>query len=265
MREITGEEVREIQKTILNVVAEFCQANGIRYWIDCGTLLGAIRHGGYIPWDDDIDVGMLREDYERFSEIFNAHNDRYYFACFENTPSFYVPHGKVCDTATILYEPDEHGHKFSINIDIFVYDNAPDKESELERMFFYRDVLRKAHFFQNQHVLYQGNLVKYLYHRVRKMVSQVIFSHNLVEKMINHAQKYRNSQTMRVGNFTAFAKMSCNKRVFDSFVDVSFEGKQYKAPIGYDEWLRSFYGDYMVLPPEDKRVSHHKYKAYMVD
>ena len=103
------EEVKQIQLGILDVVADFCDQNQIQYWIDSGTLLGAIRHKGYIPWDDDIDVGMLREDYDRFTKLFNEKNDRFQFCCIENSPEFFVPHGKVTDTSTVLYEPNEDG------------------------------------------------------------------------------------------------------------------------------------------------------------
>ena len=80
MRKVELEELRKIQISILDVVADFCEKHKINYWIDSGTLLGAIRHKGYIPWDDDIDIGMLREDYDKFKKLFNQYNDRYLYA-----------------------------------------------------------------------------------------------------------------------------------------------------------------------------------------
>ena len=77
MKQITLEELKRIQLSILDRVAEFCEKNAINYWLDCGTLLGAVRHKGYIPWDDDIDIGMLRPDYDRFLKTFNEKNDVY--------------------------------------------------------------------------------------------------------------------------------------------------------------------------------------------
>ena len=134
MQRIDSKELKKIQLEILDAATSFCEQNGIRYWLDCGTLLGAIRHKGYIPWDDDVDLGMLREDYDRFLTLFNRENSKYKFVCIENSPDFYLAHGKVCDTETLLYEPDENGYKLHVNIDIFVYDNAPNDDGEIERI-----------------------------------------------------------------------------------------------------------------------------------
>lgn len=262
MERLNVDGLRKIQLEILDVVAEFCEQNDIQYWIDSGTLLGAIRHKGYIPWDDDIDLGMLREDYDRFAQIFNEKNDRYKFLCVENTPSFYVPHGKVCDTTTVLYEPDEKGHKTSINIDIFVYDNAPDNDDEVKKMYDRRDFLRMLYNTKTNREIRSTNLLKKLVKYALRVVLRLFGPNDLILRMSKNSKKYAQKSTKRVGNFTSFTRMVCDKRVFNSYIDVEFEGKLYKAPVGYDEWLRSFYNNYMELPPVEKRVSHHSFVAY---
>ena len=103
MEEMTLEEIKKNEKEILDVVAKFCDERKIKYWIDCGTLLGAIRHKGFIPWDDDIDLGMLRPDYDRFMKEFNGYNSRYEFHCFENDSNWIRAFGRVVDTETITH------------------------------------------------------------------------------------------------------------------------------------------------------------------
>lgn len=264
MRRATVEEVKKIQIELLDLVADFCEKNEIAYWIDCGTLLGAIRHKGYIPWDDDIDVGMLRVDFERFSELFNNRNDQYYFICAENTPDAYYAHGKVLDRTTTLYEPDEKGYKTCINIDIFVYDNVPNEEIA-KKMYDRRDKCRFFHGTRFAHGRPSGNALRrtmvYIFRYMLKLVPKGFF----IQKMARNAKQYKKQETKYVGNFTSYARMICEKEVFDSFTTAEFEGKEYRIPIGYDRWLRAFYGDYMQLPPEEKRVSHHKFEAYVND
>ena len=86
MRRIELDELRQLELDILDYVAKFCDEHGITYWLDFGTLIGAVRHKGYIPWDDDIDISMRRNDYEKFVKLFNDcnHNDRYKLHCIEN-------------------------------------------------------------------------------------------------------------------------------------------------------------------------------------
>lgn len=263
MRKAEANDLKKIQLEILSVVAAFCEQNNIRYWIDCGTLLGAVRHKGYIPWDDDIDVGMLREDYDKFSRLFSCTNNKYQFKCIELDSGFHLPHGKVLDTSTLLYEPDEKGFKFAINIDIFVYDNAPDDDLIVKEMYDRRDFLRKHFNLQTAHTKPSGNVFRkvlvYCYRLLHRFFSKDYF----IKKMVANSKRFANQNTRRVGNFTSFSRMICDKRVFDSFIDVDFEGQKYKAPVGYDEWLRAFYGDYMKLPPIEKRVSHHSFVAYI--
>lgn len=259
MQEIDIVELKAIQIQILDVVSDFCDKNGIHYWLDSGTLIGAVRHRGYIPWDDDIDLGMLRPDYDRFAKEFNLQGGKYRFCCIENTPRFTYPCGKVFDTDTVLFEPNEEGVRSSVNIDVFVYDNAPADDREVERMYNRRDrlmYLRDVRLYSP--IQKQKNPVK----KLGIWLANTIPPGCLESRISRNSKRYADKDTGRVGNFTAIVRMCASKRIFDSFTEVEFEGKKYKAPVGYDEWLRLLYGDYMQLPPEEKRVSHHLFKAY---
>ena len=264
LEEIKIEELKKIQLEILDNVANFCEKNKINYWLDCGTLLGAVRHKGFIPWDDDIDIGMLRDDYDKFMKLYNNQNNQYKFYFIENNKKFDYPYGKVIDTNTILYEPDmKHGKKISVNIDIFVYDNAPDDNIELERMFKKRDrllilnVVKNSPYFASKSTIIQ-KILRFIGYYILKILPVGFFSRCIIKNSL----KYKNVETNRIGNFTSYSKIVGDKNIFSSFIKVQFEGKEYNAPIGYDQWLKLFYKDYMKLPPKEKRVSTHKFVAF---
>lgn len=263
MKQASVDDLKKIQLEILDYVANFCDKNDIKYFLDSGTLLGAIRHKGYIPWDDDIDIGMLREDYDKFINLFNNDNDSKY-KCYsiENNENFYFPFAKVLDTTTVLYEPNEKGFKFCINIDVFVYDNAPDNTYELKKMYDSRDKLIKKNTFRGFKFYKSYSFIKLIIKFLLYFYTFFRDRNHYAKKLVENSKKYSNIETGYVGNFTSFSRIKARKEIFNSFIEVDFEGKKYKAPVGYDEWLKNFYGDYMQLPPKEKRVSHHSFVAY---
>lgn len=266
LRKLETDEVKKIQLEILEYVQEYCIANNINFWLDSGTLLGAVRHGGYIPWDDDIDIGMLRDDYDKFIRSFNQANKRYCCLTIENTPKFGYPFAKVMDTETILYEPDENGTKININIDVFVFDNAPDDDAEVEKMFRVRDrlrILRQLKFCKGKSTTH--NLLKKSAIYVMSALIQFFPTGYFDTLIVKNAKKYENITTKRVGNFCGANKFVCSRDVFNDFIWMEFEKEKFMVPRGYDEWLQCAYGDYMKLPPIEKRVSHHTYVAYKID
>ncbi len=264
-REINVEELKQIQINILDYVAAFCDENNIKYWINSGTLLGAVRHGGYIPWDDDIDLGMLREDYDRFISLYNDPTGKYSLIGYEADGKTPVSFLKVVDNNTVLYEPDESGLKIAVYIDIFVYDNAPGSREKVDQMYDVRDECFRLISVQNDKTWPKGILhkVSMLLFRLRKTYFRDRCYY--VKKMIENAQKYNDEECLEIGDFVAYLHFTCDKSVLSDMTEISFEGKKYKAPERYDEWLTVLYGDYMTLPPVDERVSHHRFKAYYVD
>lgn len=263
MRQIAGEELKKIQLQILDVVSAFCEEYHINYWLDCGTLLGAIRHKGYIPWDDDIDIGMLRPDYDRFMKLFNEKNKKYQFKSIENDRSFCYAYGKVLDMDTVLYEPDKNGVKLAINIDVFVYDNVPDDDRALRRMFRKRNLYNFCDYFHRINKPH-GNWMKKLGIFMIQTALLPFPNNYFCVKKNKNAKKYLNRNTKRVGNVSAGDYAYWDKDILQEFTYAEFENKKYRIPVEYDKYLREFYGNYMELPPEEKRVTHHKFEAYIM-
>lgn len=263
MKQIDIEELKQLQIEILDVVHAFCIKHNINYWLDCGTLLGAVRHKGYIPWDDDIDIGMLRSDYDKFMRLFNEENKRYQFLCPELNDDYSYGAGKVVDTQTVLYEPDKNGRKLAVNIDVFVYDNAPNNEEDLKKMFDKRDWYRKCSMAHSQDHDVVGGVIRNVGFSLIRFCTIPFPKNYFALKMMENSKRFAAQDTRRVGNFSSYTRTVGDKDIFASFVDVEFEGKKYKAPIGYDRWLRAFYKDYMQLPPVEKRVSTHTFEAYV--
>ncbi|MBR0184936.1 MAG: LicD family protein [Synergistaceae bacterium] len=265
MREIDAARLKEIQIEILDVVMRFCEDNGINCWLNGGTLLGAVRHKGYIPWDDDVDLGMLRPDYDKFMAIFNAKNDHYKFVSYENDPESFEWSGKVLDTSTVLYEPNEKGEKLSVYVDIFVMDSAPEDKAKQMKMFRKRGVLRVCNLGRKLPIFLKptrGGFLRRIAVSAFRAVLRIFPRHYFVRALVKNAKTYAGHDTGFVGDFTGLRNAVCRREVLEKMTQLEFEGKMYNAPAGYDEWLTALYGDYMKLPPVEKRVSTHFFKAY---
>lgn len=268
MKEIDTKRLKEIQLEILDTVADFCNWNGIKYWLNAGTLLGAVRHKGYIPWDDDVDIAMLRKDYDKFMETFNTHNSRYKFASYENDPESFTHFGKVFDTSTVLYEPNEKGEKLSVYIDVFVMDNAPEDEALREKMFRRRDILYVCNLGRKLPIFLKptrGGGIRRLAVSLFRAVLRVFPRHYFVERLVRNAKTFAGKDSEFCGDFTGTHNAVMRRELMEKLTLVEFEGKKYNAPAGYDEWLRKLFGDYMSIPPVEKRASTHFFKAYERD
>ena len=267
MREIHSDEMRKIQLDILDYVMKFCDDNNISCWLNGGTLLGAVRHKGYIPWDDDIDLGMLRPDYDKFMKIFNEQADkRYRFHCFENDPELLRPFGKVYDENTIFYEVSENGVKLSVNIDIFAMDNAPDDDKAAYGMLRKRNIYVLLNLARRMPVFLKptrGNFLRSLCVYAFRLITRIFPRDYFTRKLIENAKSCISQVTKRIGDFSGLHSTMLDKSAFDELKTLEFEGRKYKVPGDYDGWLRGLFGDYMTLPPEEKRVSTHKFKAYI--
>lgn len=265
MIKLSEEELKKYQLDILNATVGFCKQNNINYWLDFGTLLGAIRHKGFISWDDDIDISMLRSDYDKFLELFNRCNERYKVYSYENNKKFYFAYAKIIDTATVLYEPDDHGKKLSVNIDLFVYDNAPEEDKKCKQILRRRNFYNNCEFARYHRGKAKGNIIRRMAVVLLKIFSNCFPKDFFVKKVIKNAKRYERFNTDRVCDFCGSTdNFICPRAIISDFQDGLFEGRMYKIPKDYDKLLQLEYGDYMQLPPPEKRISTHKFVAYIL-
>lgn len=260
MRRIYDDELKSIQLDILKFVHDFCQANSIKYFLAYGTLLGAIRHGGYIPWDDDIDIAMMRPDYEKFIEEFSKQKSKYRVLSVRSS-EYQYPFAKVDRTDTVMKEFSNLKTEIGINIDIFPIDYLPLGK---EKMFFDKvNKYFKLYTFKCVKCSPQIALYKNIILRLFQICFKYVSFNYLCSKIDLLAKQSRESglcaNIVASYGFNEVTDVLC----FNKVVDISFEGCLFKAPLDGHQWLTNIFGDYMQLPPESKRVSHHVYEAYL--
>lgn len=254
--------LRKLQLLELKILLEFkriCEEHHIQYFLMGGTLLGAVRHQGFIPWDDDIDIGMIRSEYVKFLTICNDElSEEYFLQTFESDNTYGNTFAKLRLNGTEYPEiknKDVLYHK-GIFIDIFPFDNIPANS-----------LLRKIHLFKLM-ALTQMCGIKYDYITKpstlgRKLsyiglrgLSKVFSKIQVIKMRENLFQKYNTRHTKFCINGSLYYYPS---NIFDQFSELEFEGIKFPVPAGYTTYLECAYGDYMQLPPEHKRTRHTPY------
>jgi lipopolysaccharide cholinephosphotransferase len=270
MREITLEEQKQLMLEMLKEYDSFCKKHHLSYFLTGGTLLGAVRHHGYIPWDDDIDVGMPRKDYETFVTLFNEANTNpnYRFVSFHQEPDLYVSSGKLMDTRTVMEEAVDTDTKIGVYLDVFPLDNLGDTEAEARQFTEACLKLRRQLDVQNWKIIPERKWYLNLVIRIIKAFSPKGTCRDLVQKQDAFCQTYAGEKlTAYVGYPCAAMKQELLKgEWFSEYEVVPFEQYAFRIPKGYKDCLTVFYGpSYMELPPLEKQKTHHAYQVWFKD
>jgi len=258
-KEIEVEELKQIQLNILKFVDEFCKDNNLRYFLAYGTLLGAVRHKGYIPWDDDIDILMFREDYEKFITTFMDANYKVFAT--ELNPKYPYPFAKVGDTRTYFEEEIKDVIDTGVNIDIFPLDYLP--EDKVKNITKRRNFLQKIWIAKRLPRLKRRGFVKNTVLAVSQLLLSVFSIRFIVKQLEKNAKKYNLRKSSICGNIAyGYDPDIYPSADFEESVCLTFENTAFPCPQNYDNVLKIMFGDYMKLPPKEKQVSHHHFIAY---
>ena len=260
-------EYRSRLLAILREIISICENNGLMYFLTGGSLLGAVRHHGIIPWDDDIDIAMPRKDYEKFKSILmNSSFDNIEVGTYEVSDDYYLTFVKLFDKHSTLVEYEEPFYLGGIFVDVFPLDLVPDdfleREKFLKKYYFYRDILGRINTdwsklkwnFPSMNTVKKinGIITKFFFERYRNRI---------IKKLDLLARQYENEDYSTIINLCGAWRLKemGRKEIFSDYKLVDFDGMKVRIPIGFDEYLTNIYGDYMTPPPENKRESHHSY------
>ena len=269
MRELTENELREVQLGILRQFDAYCLAHGLNYQLFAGTLLGAIRHKGFIPWDDDVDVMMPRPDYERFRTLVRADpvGPDVELRSVQTTPHYNAPFCKLIDTRTDGHEDYlRKDIRNGVWIDVFPVDGLPADPAEREQFYQAQEkrhmllqlASRPCHFTWNPLKLGKRVALYALYHHVDYQ--------KVAAEMDEAARRYpfEDSEECSISVFYA-RKWTFRKEWCLSVERAPFEELTCNIPSAYNEVLTVMYGDYMTPPPEAERLGHHEFHVYWRD
>lgn len=264
MKELTIDEIKKVQLDILIYIDKVCKDNNIEYSLAYGTLLGAVRHKGFIPWDDDIDILLKRSEYNKLIETLSKEQSDKYRVFTTKDEDYYYLYAKVADLSTVIKEKNWPDIKdLGVYIDIFPIDYLPDENGE--------EYYNKAKYYM--YCLYNCLTDIAFVHNKRYMRAiKKILRNRKVKKCRQQSEWYWKSkfeEMTQINNSSHMANIvdgggyrPWESSIMDSYSKLEFENHMFNVVSDYDIMLKSRFGDYMQLPPENERVSNHDFKAY---
>lgn len=259
-------QIKKIELDILIYFDKYCCEHGLRYYLAGGTLLGAIRHRGFIPWDDDIDVCMPRADYEYLISNFDEYKNFKLLTYCSGTID--RPFLRLVNKDTIV-EWSYFDNKLDNNIwiDIFPVDGLPNDYNEVKKIYKTCDVYRKVLVLTDVKLGEGKSIVKKYAKYILKPLANIYGKHRCINNIEKIAAQYPYNESNYVGIVTwglygAGERMP--KSEFEKPIEVEFEGYKFPAFSCWDSYLKGLYGDYMQLPPVEKRKTHDMV-AYLVE
>lgn len=267
-------EIQILEYEILKKFTKFCNKYNLRYCLAGGTLLGSIRHQGFIPWDDDIDIAMPRPDFEKFINLLKENNvkeelENLELASYELDKDYIYPITKLYDKRTIV-ELNDHivDYPLGLWIDIFVFDGVSNNKLirnikfKYQRFLTYLNVMSITKFGvkRKNKMLTYGQFLLYPVF----FIARVIGHKNIVGLLEKNTKSYsfENSDFIGIYAGRGLENEVMPKNEVINFKKVKFENSEFNVPGNYDYYLKKLYGNYMQLPPENQRETRHDVKIY---
>ena len=266
--ELTLSEIQSETLKIMKQIDSICRKENLRYCLFYGTLIGAVRHKGFIPWDDDLDIAMPRADYEKLAEYFKTHESELaplkWFS-YETEPNYPYMIARVCNTEFRMEAENERNCGMGTFVDIYPMDGAGNGKHSLfyNRAWFYSSM----YFTKSRlHYVVPKGFAKKLVKGCSFCLSKVLPLRVIRKRLISFSKKYPYEESKCIASMTWLVDGKKNvfeKSLFDNLVPCDFEDTQFLIPATYDSILTTKYGNYMQLPPENERVGHHFYKIFI--
>lgn len=271
MRKLEISEIKKKELELLKKLTGVIEKLNLKYSLAGGTLLGAVRHKGFIPWDDDIDILMPRNDYNLLIEYFKKNSiDDMKMICHELDENYKNLSSKVSDCKTKLIEHNVAQEvEYGIFIDVFPVDALGD-DFKTAKNIFKKTRFKRYLLVASNWGAFKKSLTRPWYQETIRFIfyllSRNVNSKKLIKKIEKHIVNNKFEDVNYVGAVSGSydSKEIMEKSIFDKYIDIQFEGEYFKAVADYDRYLTAIYGDYMVLPPVDKRVTRHDFDVYEI-
>lgn len=273
-RIVTLEEMHQLQLLMLDNFHEFCMRNGLRYSLGGGTLLGAVRHKGFIPWDNDADIMMPRPDYDRFVKEYEGYCKYYKIQHQNNTKRYHLLFAKIYDCRTTLVQP---GLVNGVFIDVFAIDGLPDW-NEIPKFYNRFCKLKyslRFYYFPWRIISFKdANLATYTKRFIsncKEICFKLLHFYRFVvpiKKRVREIDEMLHLYNFDTSNVAGCITGAYGKKeimdayVFKHYVEIDFAGRKYQAIAAHDAYLTQHYGDYMQLPIEEKRFGHQNFECW---
>ena len=263
MKKIKDIEHKKLMIDMLEYIDKICRKNNIKYTLEGGTLLGAIRHGGMIPWDDDVDISLDKNNYSRLIDVLTKEKGRYQLLTRESNNTYYLPFVKLIDTNTIAYEFERRDiDNYGVFIDIFSYHNMPNNKI-VRKIHYARLKLWQNLIFGYSKTKIKGRLV--FLKKIRKKIVDIFGIEYALKKYNKALKKYDKQKTKYLILSWPVYKYKNSifpSNIIEGYDDILFNGINTMISKEYDILLKTNFGDYMTLPPVEERIPQHSIEIY---